>query len=405
MEFKKHTLENGLTIVAEINPEALSAAVGFFKRTGSRDEKPEISGVSHILEHMMFKGTDKLTALEVNQAFDKLGANFNASTSEENTIYYAAVLPEYLSEVTDLWSQLMRPSLRDEDFDIEKNVIKQEIAMYKDLPQFDVMDQCMSLHFKDHPCGNSVLGTNESIDALTSQQMRDYFARRYAPNNMVLACCGNLDFDKICDLIATKCSSWTPSDATRDLADYPGSMEKVRVTNETLVREHTYMMSPSVSMQDSRRYAASLLSMVIGDSTGSRYFWELIDPAIAESAGMFCNSLDGTGAFCSYIKCDPKNVDDVTEIINGIFAGLKDDGISDEELQAAKNKVLSALTIRSEVPMGRLSGLGLNWVYRQEYRSLAQDVADINAVTVEQVTELLTEFDLTNYTAYSAGPA
>ena len=405
MEFKKKILDNGLTIIGEVNEAALSAAVGFFCKTGSRDETAEISGVSHFLEHMMFKGTEKMSALEVNEEFDHLGAKFNAFTSEENTVYYAAVLPEYLQECSSLWSQLMRPSLRDEDFDIEKNVIKQEIAMYKDLPQFDVMDQCMSLHFKGHPCGNSVLGTNESIDALTSQQMRDYFARRYAPNNMVLACCGNLDFDKICDLVAAKCSAWTPSDASRNLTDFAGSMKKARVTNDTLVREHIYMMSPSVSMQDSRRYAASLLSMVIGDSTGSRYFWELVDPAIAESAGMFCNSMDGTGAFCSYIKCDPKNVDDVTEIINGIFAGLKDDGISDEELQAAKNKVLSALTIRSEVPMGRLSGLGLNWVYREEYRSLAQDVADINAVTVEQVTELLTEFDLTNYTAYSAGPA
>lgn len=405
MEFKKHTLENGLTIVGEVNNEALSSAVGFFVRTGSRDETPEVSGVSHFLEHMMFKGTDKLTALEVNQAFDKLGANFNASTSEENTIYYAAVLPEYLSEVTDLWSQLMRPSLRNDDFDIEKNVIKQEIAMYKDLPQFDVMDQCMSLHFKGHPCGNSVLGTNQSIDDLTSQQMRDYFAQRYAPNNMVLACCGNLDFDVVCDLLQEKCSGWLPSDAHRELTDFSGSMEKHRHVKDNLVREHIYLMSPSVSMQDPRRYAASLLSMVIGDSTGSRFFWEIVDPAIAESAGMFCNSMDGTGAFCSYIKCDPENVEKVTQIIKGIFASLADDGISDEELQAAKNKVLSALAIQSEVPMGRLPGLGMNWVYRQEYRSLAQDVADINAVTVEQVNDLIAEFDLGTYTSFSAGPA
>ena len=198
MEFCHRTLSNGLVIVGEVNKSAQSAAVGFFVRAGSRDERAEISGVSHFLEHMLFKGTDKLSALEVNKAFDRLGAKFNAFTSEESTVYYAAVLPEYLLEVTELWSQLMRPSLRDEDFDIEKNVIKEEIAMYKDLPQFDVMDKCRALHFKEHPCGQSVLGTNESITELSAKQMQSYFSSRYAPNNMVLACCGNLDFDAIC---------------------------------------------------------------------------------------------------------------------------------------------------------------------------------------------------------------
>ncbi|MHC5017397.1 MAG: M16 family metallopeptidase [Planctomycetota bacterium] len=138
MNFECFTLDNGLIIIGEVNPLAQSAAVGFFVRTGARDETPQISGTSHFLEHMLFKGTDSLSALEVNAAFDGLGAKFNAFTSEENTVYYAAVLPEYLMDVAGLWMQLMRPSLRDDDFDIEKNVILEEIAMYKDLPQFEV---------------------------------------------------------------------------------------------------------------------------------------------------------------------------------------------------------------------------------------------------------------------------
>ena len=129
MEFKKQILDNGLTIIGELNNSAKSAAVGFFVKTGSRDETEQISGVSHFLEHMLFKGTDKLSALEVNEAFDRMGAQFNAGTSEENTVYYAAVLPEYLLEITRLWAQLMRPALRTDDFNIEKNVIKEEIAM------------------------------------------------------------------------------------------------------------------------------------------------------------------------------------------------------------------------------------------------------------------------------------
>lgn len=171
MEFKKKKLANGLAVIGEVNKSAKSAAVGFFVKTGSRDESKQINGASHFLEHMLFKGTERLSAFEVNEAFDRTGAQFNAFTSEENTVFYAAVLPEYLVEVTELWIELMRPALRDEDFDIEKNVIKEEIAMYKDLPSYDVLDRCRSLHFDSHPCGNSILGGEESIGNLTAEQM------------------------------------------------------------------------------------------------------------------------------------------------------------------------------------------------------------------------------------------
>ncbi|MBW8036256.1 MAG: insulinase family protein, partial [Planctomycetes bacterium] len=243
MDFKHKQLSNGLTIIGEVNKSALSASVGFFTRTGSRDETSEISGVSHFLEHMMFKGTESMSALEVNEAFDRLGADFNAFTSEENTVYYAAVLPEYLADVTSLWTQLMRPSLRDEDFDIEKNVIKQEIAMYKDHPQFDVMDMARAMHFGDHPCGNSVLGTNESIDDLKSEQMREYFSRRYSPNNIVVACTGNFDFENIVSLVEEKCGGWQRADAGRKLSYSKGTMTKKRIEKENLAREHICLLS------------------------------------------------------------------------------------------------------------------------------------------------------------------
>ena len=215
MEFKTKTLENGLVLIGEVNASAKSTAVGFFVKTGSRDETQQINGVSHFLEHMLFKGTDTLSAFQVNEAFDRTGAQFNAFTSEENTVYYAAVLPEYLAEVTGLWAELMRPALRDEDFDIEKNVIKEEIAMYKDQPGFDVMDQCRTLHFDGHPCGNSVLGSEESIDNLMAEQMRDYFAGRYAPNNMVMACAGHFDWDQICSVAEKACGQWQDQVTTR----------------------------------------------------------------------------------------------------------------------------------------------------------------------------------------------
>ena len=405
MEFKKKQLANGLCVIGEVNKSAKSAAVGFFVKTGSRDESQQINGVSHFLEHMLFKGTERLSAFEVNEAFDRTGAEFNAGTGEEYTIFYAKVLPEYLVEITKLWTELMRPALRDEDFDIEKNVIKEEIAMYKDLPSFDVMDRCRRLHFDSHPCGNSVLGSEESITNLTSKQMRDYFVGRYSPNNMVLACAGNFDWDQICSIAEGACSKWQKQTAIRKLEHCPGSKKKERIEKANLAREHICLMSPSVSVQDPRRFAASLLGVIVGDDVGSRYFWELVDKALAEAAAMQFGAMDGTGVFHSYIRCSSENVTKVLDTIKGIFSSLSKNGISEEELQKAKNKTLSALVIKNELPMGRLLDLGFNWMYLEQYRTIEDDMRSIKAVTVDDVHSLIEQFDLGEFTQLSIGPA
>ncbi len=404
MEFQNKTLANGLTVIGEVNNSAQSVAVGFFVRTGARDETDAVSGVSHFLEHMMFKGTDKLTAMDVNEAFDRIGAKFNASTSEENTVYYAAILPEYAEEITRLWAQLMRPALRDEDFDLEKNVIKEEIAMYKDLPHFDVMDRARALHFDSHPCGRSVLGTSESISALKSSQMRDYFSVRYAPNNIVLACCGDIDFDKICAVAEDGCGGWVASDAKRKLSGWGGSGKKERHAKDNLTHEHICLLSEAVSMQDKRRYANSLAAMIVGDYTGSRFYWALVDNALADTAAMQYESMDGAGAVYSYIRCSSENKDKVMEIVAEIFDDIQRDGVSESELRTARNKVLSAVTIKSETPMGRLVNLGFNWVYRNEYRDINEDIAAIKAVNTDDINSLMRKFKLSRFTQLSIGP-
>lgn len=405
MEFKKEVLSNGLCIIGEVNKSAKSAAVGFFVKTGSRDETEQINGVSHFLEHMLFKGTEKLNAIEVNEAFDRTGADFNAFTNEENTVFYSAVLPEYLAEVTGLWIDLMRPALRDEDFNIEKNVIKEEIAMYKDLPSFDVMERCKTLHFDAHPCGNSVLGTEQSIDNLTGEQMRAYFAGRYAPNNMVLACAGNFDWDRLCAISRQDCGKWQAQDASRKLQHCQGSRGKKRIEKSNLSREHICLFSPAVSAQDPRRFAASLLGFIVGDDVGSRFFWELVDKALAETATMQFGPMDGTGVFCSYIRCSSENVSKGLDIVRDIFQNLSDNGITDEELTKAKNKLLSALVIKNELPMGRLIDLGFNWTYLQQYRTVADDVEAIKAVTIDDVHSLIEQFNPGQFTQLSIGPA
>ena len=405
MKFKQKTLNNGLVIIGEVNKYAQSAAVGFFVKTGACDETAEINGVSHFLEHMMFKGTDKLSALEVNQAFDKTGAQFNAFTSEENTVYYAAVLPEYVLEITSLWSQLMRPSLRDDDFNIEKNVIKEEIAMYKDLPQFDVLDRGRHLHFGSHPCSNSVLGTNESITDLTCEQMKEYFARRYAPNNLVLACSGNFNWDDFSRLTEDMCGNWKSSDVNRKTEFFAGTKKADRKQKSNLAREHICLIGPAVSAQDERRFAARLLAKIIGDETGSRYFWELVDKAIAELAVMQLECMDGVGAMYSYLRCDTKNASIVLDTVKNIFDCLTQDGITEDELTKAKNKVLSELTLKNELPMGRLIDLGFNWTYLQQYRIIKSDIDAIKAVTVDDINSIIEEFNPSDFTQFSIGPA
>lgn len=404
MRFEQKTLDNGLVLIGEVNPAAKSAGVGFFTRTGSRDETPEVSGVSHFLEHMLFKGTERLSALEVNEAFDRRGAQFNAFTSEEQTVFYASVLPEYLLEITDLWAQLMRPSLRDDDFDMEKNVIKEEISMYADSPTFDVIDRCRTLHYGDHPCGNSVLGSTESIDAMTAKQMREYFARRYAPNNMIVACAGNFDWAGFCATIEQRCDSWKSQQADRSLSHFAGTMQTERLAKPHLKREHICLIHEGVSAQDPRRFAASLLAMVVGDDQGSRFYWELVDKALAEAASMQFNSMDGTGVFYSYLRCNTESTSAVMDMVSKVFGDIQADGITEEELNKAKNKVLSAMVIKNELPMGRLVDLGFNWMYLGNYRRIEEDVEAVKAVTVEQVNTLVEQLNPGRFTQYALGP-
>src|SRR5579871_3814158 len=215
MAFHQHVLANGLRIIGEDSPTARSVAVGFFVRTGSRDETPEVSGVTHFLEHMVFKGTPRRSAFDVNRDFDKIGADYNAFTSEENTVFHACVLPEYLPQAVDVIADILRPSLRGEDFDTEKKVILEEIGMYEDQPMWSAYDHAKRAYFADHPLGNSVLGTPASITALTRDQMHTYFQRRYVAPNIIVAAAGNFEWPRFVDLIEKHCGQWQKGETGR----------------------------------------------------------------------------------------------------------------------------------------------------------------------------------------------
>ncbi|MFY9253860.1 MAG: pitrilysin family protein [Fuerstiella sp.] len=404
MQFYEHTLDNGLKIVVELNSSVYSVAAGFFVRTGSRDETPEVSGVSHFLEHMAFKGNDKYSADDVNRIFDEIGANYNASTGEEVTMYYASVLPEYLDKTLELLTVLMQPSLAQEDFDMEKNVILEEIGMYDDQPAFTTYDNLMATHFANHPLGKSVLGTRESITALTSEQMRAYHADRYKAGNITLAVTGNTDFDTLIKLIEKHCSSIPAGTCDRDLPDVFATEKTEMITRESSVQQHVMQMGQAPKGKDSLRFAAELLGIVVGDDSGSRLFWDVVDPGHADSAELSYNEYDGAGTWMTYLSCAPEDVAANIARMKTVFEEVNKNGITAEELEQAKNKVASRIVLRGERPMGRLSSLGSNWVYRKEYCSVADDLKTVRAVSLQDIDALLKQFPMRLITTVGVGP-
>jgi predicted Zn-dependent peptidase len=404
MEFRHIQLGNGLTIVAEVNPQAASMAAGFFVRTGSRDETPGVAGVSHFLEHMMFKGTPRRSALDVNREFDEIGASYNAYTSQETTAYFGGVLPEFQDRLLDLLCDLLRPSLRAEDFELERTVILDEIARYEDVPSFRLYDMLLAEHFLPHPLGTSVLGTKESIANLRVQDMRRYFQQRYSPGNLVLAGAGKVDFAALTAAAERLCGGWTPVEVGRDTSrPAVGRRRKVAVDKD-LVREQLGLASPAPSAQDAQRYAALLATAVMGDATGSRLYYSLVDPAIADEASMALDSLDGTGAFLTYLTVDPDRAGEAMDIAQRELRKFLDAGPTAAELTAAKNKIASASVLKGEAPMERLGAVALDWLYRHEYMPLERQIEELFAVTAEQVLEVSRQYDLLATTVAALGP-
>jgi predicted Zn-dependent peptidase len=255
MEYRQHQLDNGLEILAECNPQAYTSAFGFFVRTGSRDETPEVSGVSHFLEHMVFKGTPNRTAAQVNLELDEMGSASNARTGEESTIYHAAVLPEFQTPVVELLSDIMRPSLRQEDFETEKQVIIEEIKMYDDQPPYGGYEKIMSQYFGDHPLGQSVLGTVDTVSALTPENMMAYFEERYSPSNICFAAAGNIDFDKLVEDIDRCCGSWEKFSPNRNkrIANYQTGFTSLHKPNSH--QQYILQLAPGPSSEEDIRHA------------------------------------------------------------------------------------------------------------------------------------------------------
>ena len=403
LTFHHAQLRNGLDIVAEINPDSHSFAAGLFVKTGARDETPQVNGVSHFLEHMMFKGSDKLTWEDVNRIFDEIGARYNAFTTQEMTAYYANVLPEFTERTIEHLSHLLRPAIRVEDFTTEKKVILEEIAMYLDDPGHRLYERLMEAHFGEHPLAKSVLGSIDSITRLERDQMADYFARRYGPGNMVLAVTGQLDFDEIVGLAERYMGDWPHVEAPRAQPPTVYAPQRLQMTDAKLNRQYTMGMTPGPSAQDERRFAARVLSDVVGDSDGSRFYWALVDNAIAEDADFGFYPHDGCGSFYISLTTEPARADQALDIALKELQKVKND-LSDDEVQRAKNKIASSIVLGGEVPIGRMRSIGGTWVYNKEYRSLEQDMETLLKVTPDSLRQLMRDFTFDPMTIVSLGP-
>ena len=404
MEFRKTTLDNGLEIVAECNANASSTALGFFVKTGARDETDEISGVSHFLEHMVFKGTPTRTAADVNREFDEMGAHYNAFTNEENTVFYAAVLPEYQDRTVALLGDILRPSLRQDDFETEKQVIIEEIRMYDDQPPFGADEKSRAAHYGSHPLGRSVLGTVESIDGLSAPAMGDYFERRYSPGNIALVACGRIDFDALAASAQKACGTWEPIETDRQTPPVESRGGVHVIHNEIATQQYAVQLADGPAAADADRYPAKLLATVLGDDTGSRLYWALVDPGLAEHASLSHYEYDGAGLFMTYLSCAPELIADNLALIREIYSAVQDAGISEDELQQAKSKVKSRIVLSGERPRGRLFSVGSDWIQRREYRSIRDDLDAVAAIGPDDVSAVLAKYRLTDNTTVTIGP-
>ena len=404
MEFHSHRLENGLDIIAETNDDAHSMSVAFLVRTGSRDEADDVAGVSHFLEHMCFKGTPRRSADDVNREFDEIGAHYNAFTSEECTAYYASVLPEYQEASVDILADILRPSLRPDDFVMEKKVILEEIQMYLDQPPFGMDDRIKQLHMGRHPLAHSVLGTSDSVARLTPKQMRDYFSSRYASDNVFVAAAGKVDFDALVEQVAKRCESWTPENAGRDVPRASSKAKFEVVHRPTATQQYVLQLADAPASEDDERYAAKLLATIVGDDSGSRMYWELTDPGYAETASLGHYEYLGAGMFYTWLACEPDLVEDNLKRLRDLLCAVEVRGVTEEELRQAKNKVKARVVLGSERPQSRLFNVGGNWLQRREYRAVADDLKSLSDVTVDQIRDVLAKYPLTDASTITVGP-
>jgi predicted Zn-dependent peptidase len=383
-------LGSGVRVVTEEVPSVRSVALGLWVRTGSRDETLAQAGVSHFLEHLLFKGTERYSAIEISERFDGLGAAVNAATGKETTHLHARFLDEHTEEVFDLLAEMLLAPTYPE-VDSEREVVLEEIAMYEDEPQDRVHDILADAVFAQHPLGRRVLGKAEVIASIPVPDIDAYHRQRYTASNIVVGAAGHLEHDRIVEL-AERLVSPPTGDGQSSNGRGVEDAARLRFYPKETEQYHICFGAPGIVRDDDRRYALAVLDSIFGGSTSSRLFREVREKrGLAYSVGSYNEQYTDSGLVATYVGTRADNVEEACAVIGAELERLRSEPVSTEELARAKESVKGRLVLSSESTAARMTRISRATLFDLPIDSLDEMLAKVDAVTVDDLTELATE--------------
>lgn len=382
-------LSCGTTVVMEKIPYVQSVALGTWVRAGAVDEPASIAGVSHYIEHMMFKGTDKRTAREIASDVDKIGGQFNAFTGKEATCYYIKTLSENLDQAAEiLLDMLLNSKMDEEEMAKEKNVIKEEIKMIQDTPDDDAHDTVCELVFKGQPLGNSVIGRPETLDRIDREILTGYLEKEYTRDSLVIAIAGNFDEEAVCGMFEDRLKKLGASKEKKNIA-IESYKARYKVKEKDIEQTHISLAVPGVSLEDERYYAMGLLSNILGGSMSSRLFQNIREQkGLAYSVYSVASSFAGSGYFNIYAGVAHEKTRDAIAGIREELETLKREGVTAEELATAKEQMKSSYIFGQENVTGRMFSIGKNMSVCRRIQTPEEVIEGFNKVTLEDMQQI-----------------
>ncbi|GAA5181775.1 pitrilysin family protein [Rugosimonospora acidiphila] len=391
---RRTVLPSGLRVLTEAIPTMRSVSFGIWVAVGSRDEAPKLSGVSHFLEHLLFKGTARRSALDIAAQIEAVGGETNAFTTKEYTCYYARVLDADLPLAIDVMCDLVASSvLAEPDVETERGVILEEIAMHDDEPDDEVHDLLTSAIYGNHALGRLISGTAETVSAMTRRQILDFYRRRYVPANIVVAAAGNLDHGVVVKLVRDtmlgRGEDANPAPYRSPSGRVPARPATVTARDKETEQAHLVLGCPAIARTDDRRFALSVLNNVLGGGMSSRLFQEIREKrGLAYSVYSYTTQYADAGMFAVYAGCAPGKVDEVLALTRAELARVAADGLSEDEVARGRGMVKGSLVLGLEDTGSRMSRLGKGELLYPELLSVDELLARVDAVTVEQVRQV-----------------
>jgi predicted Zn-dependent peptidase len=391
---KQDVLPNGLVVITEPMEHVHSVSVGVWLRTGSRREPAELNGISHFIEHMLFKGTRRRTAEDIAREVDSVGGMLDAFTSKEMVCFNTRVLDEHVPKVFDILSDmLLEPKFAHEDIDREKSIILEEIRMTQDNPE-DLVHELFTQNFwNPHPLARPILGTPETVSAFTRDTLESWFRRWYAPNKLVITAAGRLEHSRFVDLVAERFAQQVPSpDSAPDPVPRPTPHITLRKKNE-LEQVHICIGVPALPMSDSRRFAVSVLNNVLGGGMSSRLFQNIRErQGLAYAIFSELNAYKDVGMLSVYAGTSTDTAAKLVQCVLAEFRRLKEEPLSAEELRRSKDHLKGATLLALEGTGQRMNSLARYHIYFNRHFSPQELIAMLEGVRPEEVQQIAREF-------------